>query len=154
MQDAISGDMAISYPFTWITIALLSSVWTTRILSPGRIPMSRRRFPDESPLKTDGHGGSPLRVNLRHLEEANLNLSRAILSALRLGDIRFLDHSVGWLNGLLENYGLSPDLADQYYIAFRQAVQQHMGSQAAPIHTPSRVTMDSCAPRRERCDNA
>ena len=63
-------------------------------------------------------------VNLRHLEEANLNLSRAILSALRLGDIRFLDHSVGWLNGLLENYGLSPELADQYYSAFRQAVQQ------------------------------
>ncbi|MCU0486483.1 MAG: cobalamin B12-binding domain-containing protein [Anaerolineales bacterium] len=72
-------------------------------------------------------------INLRHLEEANLNLSRAILSALRLGDIGFLDHSVGWLNGLLENYGLSPSLAERYYSAYRQAVQRHLGSQAQPV---------------------
>lgn len=69
-------------------------------------------------------------INLRHVEEANHNLTRAIESALSLGDIRFLDHSIGWLNGLLENYGLSPALAVAYYAAYRQAVQQHLGSDA------------------------
>jgi DNA-binding transcriptional MerR regulator len=69
----------------------------------------------------------------QHLEEANTHLTRAIASALALGEIHFLDYSVGWLNGLLVNYGLSPTLAVQYYSAYRQAVQQHLGSQAGPI---------------------
>lgn len=72
-------------------------------------------------------------IDSRHLEEANLNLTRAILAALTLGDIRFLDYSVGWLNGLLENYGLSPMLAGQFFAAYRQAVEQHLGSQAEPV---------------------
>jgi MerR family transcriptional regulator, light-induced transcriptional regulator len=69
----------------------------------------------------------------RHLEEANLHLTRAIASALNLGDIRFLDYSVGWLSGLLVNYGLSPSLTAHYYSAYRQAVQQHLGSQGELI---------------------
>jgi hypothetical protein len=69
----------------------------------------------------------------QYLEIANVNLARNILSALALGEINFLDYTVGWLNGLLENYGLSPALAAQYYSAYRHAVQQYLGSQAGPI---------------------
>jgi DNA-binding transcriptional MerR regulator len=72
-------------------------------------------------------------IDPRRLEEANVNFTRSITSALALGDIRFLDHSVRWLKGLLENYGLSSFLATHYYAAYRQAVQQHLGSHAAPI---------------------
>lgn len=72
-------------------------------------------------------------INPRHLEDANLNFTRYITSALALGDIHFLDHSVSWLKGLLENYGLSPAAAARYYLAYRQAVEQHLGDSAAPI---------------------
>ncbi len=69
----------------------------------------------------------------RHLEQANVNFTRAIVAALVLGEMRFLDTSTDWLNGLLENYGLAPALAAQYYAVYRQAVQQHLGIQAGPI---------------------
>ena len=69
----------------------------------------------------------------RHLEQANVNFTRSIVSALVLGEIDLLEYSADWLNGLLKNYGLSPALAAQYYAAYHQAVQQHLGSQAGPI---------------------
>lgn len=69
----------------------------------------------------------------QHLDEANANLTRAIASALLLGDIHFLDHSVGWLIGFLENYGISNALAGRYYAAYHQSVQEHLGSQAQPV---------------------
>jgi DNA-binding transcriptional MerR regulator len=72
-------------------------------------------------------------IDPRHLEEANYHFTRAIASAIALGNIHFLDHAIDWLNRLLENYGISPTLAVQYYMAYHQAVQQHLGNQAAII---------------------
>ena len=74
-----------------------------------------------------------MRLEPGHLEEANANFTRDIVSALKLGEINFLDYSVGWLEGLLENHGLSPALAADYYATYRRSVQQHLGSQAAPV---------------------
>jgi hypothetical protein len=68
-----------------------------------------------------------------HLEEANSNFTRSIISALSLGNINYLNHSIRWLEGLLENYGLSPMLAMSYFASYRRAVQQHLGDQAWPI---------------------
>lgn len=75
----------------------------------------------------------PAHLEPPYLEDALSNFTRNIVSALTLGDINFLDHSVGWLKGLLENYGLSPSLAVQYYKAYHHSVQQHLGSQAEVI---------------------
>jgi DNA-binding transcriptional MerR regulator len=72
-------------------------------------------------------------IKARHLEEANQKLSLAITSALMLGDISFLDHSVKWLNGLLKNYGLPENQAYQYYAAYQEAVARYLGSQSGPI---------------------
>ncbi|HWQ84349.1 MAG TPA: MerR family transcriptional regulator [Anaerolineales bacterium] len=72
-------------------------------------------------------------INPRHLDEANLNFTHSIVSALALGDLRFLDHSVGWLDGLLANHGLSPKLAEEYYAVYRRAVEQLLGAQGQPI---------------------
>lgn len=68
-----------------------------------------------------------------YLEEANVHLTHYITSALRLGDVHYLDYAVHWLQGLLKNYGINPALAKDYYAAFHQAVQQQLGSQADPI---------------------
>ena len=68
-----------------------------------------------------------------HLHIANSYFSRDIISALSLGDIHFLDHSVSWLIGLLENHGLSPSLARLYFTAYRQAVQHYLDRHGSPI---------------------
>ncbi len=68
-----------------------------------------------------------------HLEVANKNFSRSVVAALTLGKINYLDYSVEWLNGLLENYGLPQSFAVQYYKAFHQAVQEQLGLQAGPV---------------------
>lgn len=67
------------------------------------------------------------------LEIANTYFTGDIVSALALGDIHFLDHAVGWLKGLLENYGLSAALAGRYFAAYRQAAQQHLAGNGGPI---------------------
>lgn len=72
-------------------------------------------------------------IDSRHIESANTHFTRAIIAALVLGEINVLDYSVEWLNGLLENHGLSPALAVQYYQAFRQAMQEQIGLQAGPV---------------------
>ena len=69
-------------------------------------------------------------IDPAHLEGANTNFTHALLAALKLGDLHILDHTVGWLEGLLENYGLPPTLAAEYYAACFQAVQQHLGAHA------------------------
>ncbi|HEX9029852.1 MAG TPA: MerR family transcriptional regulator [Anaerolineales bacterium] len=72
-------------------------------------------------------------IDPRYVEVANTNFSRAIVAALALGEINFLDYSAEWLNGLLENHGLSPTFAVQYYKAFHQAVQEQSGLQIEPV---------------------
>ena len=89
--------------------------------------------PSRAVLKMAALLTAPPGITPQHLEEANVHLTRAIASALALGKIRFLDYSVGWLSGLLVNYGLPPTLTAHYYSAYRQAVQQHLGSQGQPI---------------------
>jgi DNA-binding transcriptional MerR regulator len=68
-----------------------------------------------------------------HLEIANANLTRMISSALILGDINLLDHSINWLNGLLENYGLSTSVALQFYATYQRAVERYLGDDGSII---------------------
>ena len=73
-------------------------------------------------------------IKTAHLQIANENLSRLITSALSLGDISYLDQSSGWLDGLLENYSLSPAFARQYYATYRLAVDHYLGRDGEIIH--------------------
>jgi DNA-binding transcriptional MerR regulator len=68
-----------------------------------------------------------------HIEAANLHLTRNIVAALKLGNVAYLDYTAGWLEGLLENHGLSPALAASYYQAYASSMHKHLGSQAALI---------------------
>jgi len=72
-------------------------------------------------------------INPHYVEVANTHFTRAVVASLVLGEINYLDFSVEWLNGLLENYGLSPSLAIQYYRAFHQAVLEQPDSQGGPV---------------------
>lgn len=68
-----------------------------------------------------------------HLEIANTNLTRLIASALTLGDINFLDHSIAWLNGLLKNYGLTNSGVMKFYAIYTQAVEHYLGDEGGII---------------------
>ena len=72
-------------------------------------------------------------IHPRYVDVANAHFTRAVTAALVLGEINYLDYPVEWLNGLMENNGLSPTLAFQYYRAFHQAVLEQPGSQAWPV---------------------
>lgn len=72
-------------------------------------------------------------IDHHHVELANTHFTRAVIAALVLGEIHYLDYSVEWLNGFLENYGLPPAFAVQYYKAFHQAVQEQPDFQAGPV---------------------
>ncbi len=60
-----------------------------------------------------------------HLEIANSTFTRYLIAALSLGDFRLLGHTIGWLDGLLENYGLPSSQADYYFEIYRRAVEQN-----------------------------
>lgn len=72
-------------------------------------------------------------IDPHYVEVANTSFTRAVVAALILGEINYLNNSVIWLNGLLKNNGVSPDLTIQYYQAFRQAMQEQPGLQAEPV---------------------
>jgi MerR family transcriptional regulator, light-induced transcriptional regulator len=69
----------------------------------------------------------------RYIELANTHFAPMVDAALALGEMAYLDDCSSWLNGLLENYSLSPTLAVQYYKAFHQAIQEQLGLQAGPV---------------------
>ena len=66
-------------------------------------------------------------INPSQLENANLNFSQYIASALTIGDINLLDHTNAALDHLLHSYGLTAPLLNQYYDAYRQAVERYLG---------------------------
>ncbi len=72
-------------------------------------------------------------VSPQDVEMANVSFSRVVVAALTLGEIHFLDYSVGWLNGLLENIGVHPAYVVQYYQAFHRAVKELLGLQVEPL---------------------
>lgn len=66
-------------------------------------------------------------IKSSHLENATQNFSQFIASALTLGDITLLDHTNAALDHLLHSYGLTAPLLNQYYDAYRQAVERYLG---------------------------
>ncbi len=67
------------------------------------------------------------------LDNANENLNQSITSALELGDINLLDHTIFWLNGMFKTYGLSASLVNEYYATYRIEVEHYLGEDASII---------------------
>ncbi len=83
-----------------------------------------------------GYAASTLQatsIEPAHLQIGVDNLTQLIRSALILGDINLLEHSVSWLNGLLVNYGISTEAVGQFYALYRLAVEHYLGEDGAVI---------------------
>ena len=102
---------------------------------PSSYSTALQKFKENEALIVSGTGQilRPIPISPSQLELANTQFTQAMAAALALGNIHLLDYSAQWLNGLLENFGLSAKLATQYYKAFFQAVQDQIGIQAGPI---------------------
>jgi DNA-binding transcriptional MerR regulator/methylmalonyl-CoA mutase cobalamin-binding subunit len=72
--------------------------------------------------------------NPAHLDVAIANLSQLIASALELGDINYLAQPVTWLNGLLNNHGMSISITKEILTTFSLAVEGYLGQDGAIIH--------------------
>jgi MerR family transcriptional regulator, light-induced transcriptional regulator len=67
------------------------------------------------------------------VELANENLSQNISSALGLGEISFLDSSVSWLNGMLNNHGVSSVSILKFFSVYQQALEHYLGDDGVII---------------------
>jgi methanogenic corrinoid protein MtbC1 len=75
----------------------------------------------------------PEQIKPANLAYAITQLNQFISSALILGDINLIDHSISWLNSLLKSYGLSMTRIGEYYSTYSQAVKLYLGEAGQPI---------------------
>ena len=70
----------------------------------------------------------------RLLATANLNFGRAILAALTLGNMNFLDADIEWVEGLLVNHHQMPaDALDEYLEAYYDASLRNLDQRGAVV---------------------
>jgi hypothetical protein len=60
-------------------------------------------------------------IQRENLAVANLNLGRNIAAALTLGNVAFLGADLSWVEGLLANYHIPPELLGVYLSTYHEA---------------------------------
>jgi len=60
------------------------------------------------------------------VEHANALFGQYLGAALALGNIKLLEGTAKWLAGLLANYGLSPELAHKFVLAYQQTILDYV----------------------------
>ena len=69
----------------------------------------------------------------RHLATANQSFGRAIIAALSLGDVNYLDPDIDWIEGLLVNHNeMPPEALDAYLETYYDALVKHLGKIGLP----------------------
>ena len=66
-------------------------------------------------------------INYESVANANLHLSREIIAALQLGDINLLGSEISWVENLMQNYGMVPEMLRFYLIAYHAAANKYLG---------------------------
>ena len=70
----------------------------------------------------------------RMLAVANMSFGRAILAALTLGNMNYLDADIDWVEGLLVNHHQMPaDALDEYLDAYYDACVRHLDRQGTVV---------------------
>jgi MerR family transcriptional regulator, light-induced transcriptional regulator len=68
----------------------------------------------------------PFSDNPEHITNANVFLGDNIIAALQLGDLRFIDSELDWLETLIKVNHLPPQVVTSYLKTYASAVQRHM----------------------------
>lgn len=68
-----------------------------------------------------------------HIAQANRFFSESLHAVLKLGNPAYLQNDLDWVRLLLEGRRIEHDHLQDYLSAYRSALEEHMGSVAAPI---------------------
>jgi len=64
---------------------------------------------------------------------ANDFLARDIQAALTFGDLNILKNEIDWIENLLENFKISPEMLGLYLKQYGIALRKHLNKSAEPI---------------------
>ncbi|MBP6016268.1 MAG: MerR family transcriptional regulator [Candidatus Promineofilum sp.] len=73
-------------------------------------------------------------------------LTRNILSALKLGDLDYIGSNLIWIEGMLHNHNISPDVLCRFLKTYHQAARQHLE------HSPAEIVVHWLANVIEACE--
>ena len=71
-------------------------------------------------------------MTYRHLTIANMNVAREIEAALALGDMELLGDKIHWVEGLLVNHNLPPELVGHFMSVYHQVAKEELGRSGEP----------------------
>lgn len=94
--------------------ALYRTAWAYFRESAGLI--ETQLWQDYRPRQTEG----------MEVADVGLRLSRNILSALKLGDLHYVDANLHWIEGMLTNYNIPSWALVEFLQAYYQAAAQHL----------------------------
>ena len=72
-------------------------------------------------------------IDTGQLATANMHITRDVLGALHLGDIKLLSFDIEWIGGLLANASIPPALLHAYLAAYSAALKEVVGRPAAVV---------------------
>jgi hypothetical protein len=67
------------------------------------------------------------------LEVANFHFGNAIIAALELGNMAYVEGDLDWIRNLLARQGAPVESLRAYLTAFSQVIQEHMGKTSAEV---------------------
>lgn len=70
-------------------------------------------------------------VLITYLNTANFHLQEDIFAALYLGNIGYLNYEITWVNNLLKNVNIPPQLLGTYLLQYSEAISSKLGGDAA-----------------------
>lgn len=79
------------------------------------------------------HGMTDSGLTPAQVADANAQLGRGILAALRLGNIAFLSDDINWIHGVLESHQIPAESLRYYLNVYYEVVSATMGAVAAPL---------------------
>ena len=86
--------------------------------------------------------------NVDGMAEANRRLTSNILSALKLGDLDYIGPNLQWLEGMIINHNMPPDVLCHFLAGYHAAAVQHLSAPAGqPIIDWLAKVTDDCRTR-------
>jgi methanogenic corrinoid protein MtbC1 len=89
------------------------------------------------------------------MAEANRRLTSNILSALKLGDLDYIGPNLQWLEGMIVNHNMPPDVLCHFLAAYHAAAAQHLDALAGQpiVDWLAKVTADCRARAAELAEH-
>ncbi len=72
-------------------------------------------------------------IPYEYVADTNTRLSEAIIAAMNLGEIEYVNTEIDWTHQLICNYGISTDWQVEYFTAYRCAVDKHLNGAGSAI---------------------